>query len=177
MELKMALDFKVGDKIIYPSHGLAIIEKIEEKTLLGEKSIFYHVRIIANNTIVLVPAENANEMGIRKPIMEEEVEEVFNFLKNGDTELIMNWKGRYKEHLEKMRSGSIYDTITVLKNLFYLNLIKPLSFREKKMMERAKSLIAWEISEVKNIPFSEIEKKIDEILEECFKDFKPSSEF
>ncbi|MCP2598357.1 hypothetical protein NLC82_04100 [Candidatus Aminicenantes bacterium AC-335-A11] len=173
----MTLDFKVGEKIIYPSHGLAVIEKIEEKTILGEKTIFYHVRIIANNTIVLVPAENADEMGIRRPIMEDEVEEVFNFLRNGDTELIKNWKGRYKEHLEKMRSGSIYDTITVLKNLFYLSLIKPLSFREKKMMERARSLIAWEISEVKNIPCSEIEKKIDEILEECFKDFKPPSEF
>ncbi len=173
----MALDFKVGDKIIYPSHGLAVIEQIEEKIILGERTVLYHVRILANNTIVLVPAENTLEMGIRRPILEKEVEEVFDFLKNGDTELIMNWKGRYKEHLDKMRSGSIYDTISVLKNLFYLNLIKPLSFRERKMMERAKNLIVWEISEVKNIPCSEIEKKIDEILTECFKDFKPSSEF
>lgn len=173
----MALNFKIGDKIIYPSHGLAIIEQIEEKVILGEKTILYHVRILSNNTIVLVPAENTEEMGIRKPILEEEVENVFDFLKNGDTEPIMNWKGRYKEHLDKMRSGSIYDTVTVLKNLFYLNLIKPLSFRERKMMERAKNLIVWEISEVKNTPFSEIEKKIDEILTECFRDIKPSSEY
>ncbi|MFQ6083401.1 MAG: CarD family transcriptional regulator [Candidatus Aminicenantia bacterium] len=168
------MNFKVGDKIIYPNHGLAIIEDIQEKSIFGEKSIFFQVRILSNDTLVLVPADNTKDMGIRKPILEEEVKEVFNLLENGDIELIMNWKGRYKEHIDKMTSGSIYNTVVVFKNLFYLNLIKPLSFREKKMMERAKRLIVCEISEVKHVPYSEIEKKIDEILTNCFKDFVPS---
>ncbi len=81
----------------------------------------------------------------------------------------MNWKGRYKEHVNLMKSGTMQDMLLVLKSLYYLQLIKPLSFREKKMMEKAKELIVTEISEVSSSPFKEIEKRVLDMLSFCFK--------
>ncbi|GAF90697.1 unnamed protein product, partial [marine sediment metagenome] len=88
------------------------------------------------------------EIGIRKPISEKSIIKIFRFMQNGIVEVTMNWKGRFKEHTNLMKTGAMYDMALVLKSLYYLNLIKPLSFREKKMMERAKDLIVSEISEV-----------------------------
>jgi len=165
--------FKIGDKIIYPNQGLGIIEDIQEESYYGEKFKIYHLRILSNNALVLVPSSSAEEIGIRKPIAEENVKKIFDFIKNGDIDITMNWKGRYKEHLNLMRSGSMKDMVLVLKSLFYLNLIKPLSFREKKMMEKVKELIISEISEVSSLPFSKIEEKVMDALAVCFEDVDP----
>lgn len=162
--------FKVGDRVIYPNQGLGIIEDIQEKNFYGENFEIYHVRILTNNTLVLVPFSNAEEIGIRKPITENDIDDIFEFMRNGRIDVTMNWKGRYKEHLNLMKSGSILDMALVLKSLYYLNLIKPLSFREKKMMEKAKNLIVSEISEASSLRSSEIEKKVFETLSLCFKD-------
>lgn len=162
--------FKIGDKIFYPNQGLGVIEDIQEENYYGENFRIYHVRILYNNTLVLVPSSNAIEIGIRKPISGEAIEKIFGFMRNGEVDVTMNWKGRYKEHLNLMRSGLILDMAFVLKSLFYLSLIKPLSFREKKMMEKAKNLIVSEISEVSSISTSEIEKKVLQDLSLCFKD-------
>ena len=93
-------------------------------------------------------------------------------MKNGRVDVTMNWKGRYKEHLDLMKTGSILDMALVLKSLYYLNLIKPLSFREKKMMEKAKDLIVTEISLVAPLSSSEIEEKLVQTLSFCFKDIE-----
>ena len=162
--------FKIGDKVIYPNQGLGLIEDIQEESYYGEKFKIYHLRILSNNTLVLVPSSNAEEIGIRKPISVGRVKKIFNFMRNGDVDVTMNWKGRYKEHLNLLKSGSMLDMALVLKSLYYLNLIKPLSFREKKMMERVKELIVSEISEVSSISSSEIEQKVLETLSLCFKD-------
>jgi len=164
--------FKIGDKIIYPNQGLGVIEDIQNENYYGENFNVYHVRILANNTLVLVPYSTAIEIGIRKPITENDVENIFEFMKNGLVDVTMNWKGRYKEHLDLMKTGSILDTALVLKSLYYLNLIKPLSFREKKMMEKAKDLIVNEISEVASRSSSEIEAKLFQTLSFCFKDIQ-----
>lgn len=169
--------FKVGDRIIYPNQGLGVIEDIQEEKLYGEIFNIYHVRILANNTLVLVPAPNTEEMGIRKPISEDSIEEIFRFLKKGRVDLTADWKGRYKEHVSLMRSGTIFDMASVLKTLTYLSLIKPLSFREKKMLEKAKELLVAEISEVSSLPLSKIEQKISHTLSLCFKDVKPDIEY
>jgi len=107
---------------------------------------------------------------IRKPISAKFVEKIFDFMRNGVVDVSMNWKGRYKEHINLMKSGSILDMVIVLKSLFYLNLIKALSFREKKMMEKAKDLVVSEISEVSSISSLEVEQKVMESLSLCFKD-------
>ena len=162
--------FKIGDKVIYPNQGLGVIEDVQEENYYGERFRIYHLRIISNNTLVLVPSSNTEEIGIRKPISAGRVSKIFDFMRNGDVDVTMNWKGRYKEHLNLMKSGSMLDMALVLKSLFYLNLIKPLSFREKKMMEKVKELIVSEISEVSSLPCSEIEHKVIDTLSLCFRD-------
>ncbi len=165
--------FKIGDKIFYPNQGLGIIEDIQEENYYGETFKLFHLRILSNNALVLVPWSNAEEIGIRKPISEKSVKKMFDLIKNGDVDVTMNWKGRYKEHLNLMRSGSMQDMILVLKSLFYLNLIKPLSFREKKMMEKVKGLIVSEISAVSSLSCSKIEERIMDALAVCFDDVDP----
>lgn len=167
----MAMDsFKVGDKIIYPNQGLGVIEDIQVEKHYGEKFRIYHLRIVSNDTLVLVPFSNTEEIGIRKPISRGRVEKTFDSISNGSVDVTMNWKGRYKEHLNLMKSGAMHDMVLVLKSLYYLNLIKPLSFREKKMMEKVKELIISEISEVSSVSLTEIEQRIMDSLSLCFKD-------
>jgi len=166
--------FKIGDKVIYPNQGIGIIEDIQEELYNGEKFIIYYLRILSNNTLVMVPSSNAEEIGIRKPISERTIKDIFDYIKNSQVEVTMNWKGRYKEHVNLMKSGTIFEMVSVLKSLYYLSLIKPLSFREKKMMEKAKELIVSEISEASSQPTSKIERKIIGSLSLCFKNTKPS---
>ena len=142
------MTFEVGDKVIYPNHGLGIVERIEEKTILGTTCGFYHLRIVANETTVLVPVSNVDGVGLRRAITDEEVERLFGLLGDGKIDNHQNWKGRFKDNSDKMRSGSIYDVADVLKSLTFLAKSKSLSFREKRMLDRAKFLIISEVSEV-----------------------------
>ena len=142
------MTFEVGDKVIYPNHGLGIVERIEEKTILGTTCGFYHLRIVANETTVLVPVSNVDGVGLRRAISDEEVERLFGLLGDGKIDNHQNWKGRFKDNSDKMRSGSIYEVADVLKSLTFLAKSKSLSFREKRMLDRAKFLIISEVSEV-----------------------------
>jgi CarD family transcriptional regulator len=160
--------FQVGDKVIYPNHGLGIVERIEEKTILGTTCGFFHLRIVANDTTVLVPVANVDGVGLRKAITDEEVERIFNLLSDGKIDNHQNWKGRFKDNSDKMRTGSIYDMADVLKSLTFLSKSKSLSFREKRMLDRAKALIISEISEVMREKALEVEAKVDRALEKCF---------
>jgi CarD family transcriptional regulator len=168
--------FKIGDTVIYPNQGLGVIEDIQKENYFGEDFVIYHVRILTNETLVLVPFANAEEIGIRKPISEKSVEKIFTFMRNGGVDVTMNWKGRYKEHVNLMKTGSVLDVALVLKSLFYLNLIKPLSFREKRMMERARDLLVMEISEVEASSSGDVEKKILDTLSTCFKNVQARME-
>ena len=142
------MSFQVGDKVIYPNHGLGVVEKIEEKTILGTTCGFFHLRILSNETTVLVPVVNVDNVGLRRAITDEEVERLFHLLGDGKIDNHQNWKGRFKDNSDKMRTGSIYDMADVLKSLTFLSKSKSLSFREKRMLDRAKSLIISEVSEV-----------------------------
>ncbi len=160
--------FKVGDKVIYPNHGLGIVERIEEKTILGTTCGFYHLRIVANETTVLVPVANVDGVGLRRAITDDEVERLFGLLGDGKIDNHQNWKGRFKDNSDKMRSGSIYDVADVLKSLTFLAKSKSLSFREKRMLDRAKFLIISEVSEVMRETAASIEGRVDNALERCF---------
>src|SRR5215204_1718313 len=160
--------FQVGDKVIYPNHGLGIVERIEDKTILGTTCGFYHLRILANETTVLVPLPNADGVGLRRAISDEEVERLFGLLSDGKIDDHQNWKGRFKDNSDKMRSGSIYDVADVLKSLTFLARSKSLSFREKRMLDRAKFLIISEVSEVMRETAAAIEGRVDTALERCF---------
>jgi CarD family transcriptional regulator len=163
---------KIGDRIIYPNQGLGVIEAIREDSYNGERYKVLHLRLIANNTLVQVSSATASEIGIRRPMSESAIKKLFRFMRNGDVDVTMDWKGRYKEHVSLMKSGTLFDVALVLKSLYYLSLLKPLSFREKKMMEKAKELIISEISESSALDAAHIEQKLLETLSRCFKDAK-----
>ena len=162
------MTFEVGDKVIYPNHGLGIVERIEEKTILGTTCGFYHLRIVANETTVLVPVSNVDGVGLRRAISDDEVERLFGLLGDGKIDNHQNWKGRFKDNSDKMRSGSIYEVADVLKSLTFLAKSKSLSFREKRMLDRAKFLVISEVSEVMREPAASIEGRVDRALERCF---------
>ena len=158
------VNFQVGDKVIYPNHGLGIVERVEEKTILGTTCGFFHLRIVSNDTTVLVPVANVDGVGLRKAITDEEVERLFQLLGDGKIDNHQNWKGRFKDNSDKMRTGSIYDMADVLKSLTFLAKSKSLSFREKRMLDRAKFLVVSEISEVMGQKAVAIEKQVEEAL-------------
>jgi CarD family transcriptional regulator len=162
------VSFQVGDKVIYPNHGLGVVVKIEEKTILGTTCGFFHLRILSNETTVLVPVVNVDNVGLRRAITDEEVERLFHLLGDGKIDNHQNWKGRFKDNSDKMRTGSIYDMADVLKSLTFLAKSKSLSFREKRMLDRAKSLIISEISEVMRQTVAEVEDRVEKALERCF---------
>jgi len=162
------VSFQIGDKVIYPNHGLGVVEKVEEKTILGTTTGFFHLRIISNETTVLVPVSNVDNVGLRRAITDEEVERLFGLLSDGRIDNHQNWKGRFKDNSDKMRTGSIYDMADVLKSLTFLAKSKSLSFREKRMLDRAKSLIVSEISEVMRLTPESVEERVSEAIEKGF---------
>lgn len=161
------MTFQVGDKVIYPNHGLGVVQRIETKTILGTTCGFYCLRMVANETIVLVPLNNVEGVGLRRAVGDDEVDRLFALLGDGKIDNHQNWKGRFKDNSDKMRTGSIYDVVDVLKNLTFLSKSKNLSFREKRMLDRAKFLVISEISEVVHEPAAVIEQRIDRALERC----------
>jgi CarD family transcriptional regulator len=159
--------FEIGDKVIYPNHGLGIVERIEEKTILGTTCGFYHLRIAANDTTVLVPLANVDGVGLRRAIDDGEVDRLFKLLGDGKIDSQQNWKGRFKDNSEKMRTGSIYDVADVLKSLTLLSKSKSLSFREKRMLDRARFLIITEVAEVTSRGATSVEGILDQALSKC----------
>ena len=162
------MTFQIGDKVIYPNHGLGVVQGIETKTILGTTCGFYHLRMVANETTVLVPVDNVDGVGLRRAIGDAEVERLFTLLGNGKIDNHQNWKGRFKDNSDKMRTGSIYDVADVLKSLTLLSRSKSLSFREKRMLDRAKFLIISEISEVMRETSESIEGRVEKALERSF---------
>ena len=152
--------FEIGDKVIYPNHGLGIVERIETKTIMGTTCGFYQLRM-ANETTVFVPVDNVDGVGLRRAVSDEEVERLFDLLGDGKIESHQNWKGRFKDNSDRMRTGSIYDVVEVLKSLTFLSKSKSLSFREKRMLDRAKFLVVSEITEVLGEKTPQVEEKVD----------------
>jgi CarD family transcriptional regulator, regulator of rRNA transcription len=159
--------FEIGDKVIYPNHGLGTIERIETKTIMGTTCGFYQLRM-ANETTVFVPVDNVDGVGLRRAITDAEVERLFTLLGDGKIDSHQNWKGRFKDNSDRMRTGSIYDVVEVLKSLTFLAKSKSLSFREKRMLDRAKFLVVSEITEVLGEKTPEVEVKVEQALERCF---------
>jgi CarD family transcriptional regulator len=159
--------FQVGDKVIYPNHGLGIVERIETKTIMGTTCGFYQLRMVANDTTVLVPVNNVSDVGLRRAVAGEEVSRLFSLLGDGKIDSQQNWKGRFKDNSDRMRTGSLYDVVEVLKSLTFLAKSKTLSFREKRMLDRARFLVVSEIAEVTHEPLNNVEQKVDVALESC----------
>ena len=143
--------FKIGQKIVYPNHGVGVVEKIEDGAIAGIRQTFYHLRLLTNDSKVMVPVENLDLVGLRSLCAKTEIRELFKVLENGDIDTYKDWKGRYKQNLDKMKTGRLSDVAEVLKNLRLVSERKSLSFREKKMFERAKHFIVSEVAHVRGI--------------------------
>ena len=154
-------EFKIGDKVVYPNHGLGVIEQIEKRATGDRVEEFLTLRIVANDSTVMVPRSNTANVGLRRVVTRKEVEEVFDVLKDTKITLYDDWKGRFQENSDKMRTGSITEVARVFKSLSHLALQKNLSYRERRMLDKAKYLIVSEIAEVERMPVDQVEAKID----------------
>ena len=161
----MKLSFKVGEKLVYPNHGVTVVEHIGESPIMGLGDSYYHLRLLANNSRLMVPIRNTDRVGLRRLYQQKEIKGLLSLLEERTVKSHTDWKGRYRENLEKMKTGRLEDVAEVLKNLNEVSKKKSLSFREKKMYDRAKYLIVSEVAIVKNIPEPEAEKLIEKSLD------------
>ena len=157
--------FKVGDLAVYPAQGVGIIEAIENRDVGGSKQLFYIMKIMGNGMKIMIPMESAKSVGLREVIMETEIPKVYAILKNKDVTIDkQTWNKRYREYLEKIKTGSVFEIARVLRDLFILKSDKNLSFGERKMMDTAKNLLVKEIS----VATKSDETKIEEDLRTIF---------
>jgi CarD family transcriptional regulator len=156
--------FRIGQKVVYPNHGIGTIEQIEQKQIGATLLPFYTLRLAANNSLVLVPVPNASEVGLRAPISSGECELLFRTLADDFNSPANDWKDRFKEFSEKMRTGDIFEVADVLKHLTYLSHSKPLSFREQRMLERSRYLVISELAAVCRQPECNITPRVEDAL-------------
>lgn len=159
------MGYHIGDKVVYPNHGVGIIEDIRRRDIAGAEQEFYHLRIFSNGTTVMVPVGNSRIVGLRQLFEKKRINQLFTHLRSSEIECYSNWKGRYKENAEKMRSGHLFDMADVLKNLVYLSKRKTLSYREKQMYEKAKYLLVSEVAIVEDQTESKVQARIEKALE------------
>lgn len=159
--------FKVGQKVVYPSQGIAIVEQIEARQINGEQQEFYLLRLHTNNSLVMVPTRNADEVGLRRPLARSKCDELLDVLAADFHAPPKDWKDRFKEFSEAMRSGDPFAVAEMLKTLTYLNQLKPLSFREKQMLERSRQLIVSELAMVCRKAETAIAPQVDEALQKA----------
>lgn len=162
------MGFRVGEKVVYPNHGVSVVEKIGEgfatEPVPSLIRSFYHLRLLANNSKVMVPIGNTDLIGLRRLTQRKDITGLMKTLGDGRFSPAGDWKGRYKQNLDKMKSGRLHDIADVLKTLNLIMMRKTLSFREKKMYERAKYLIVSEVAVISNMDEMEVERLVDRAL-------------
>ncbi|MGA2481865.1 MAG: CarD family transcriptional regulator [Candidatus Acidiferrales bacterium] len=151
------MDYKIGEKVVYPNHGVGIVEQINYGVLNGKTEKYYMIRILSSGLKVMVPHINADAVGLRPVIRSVETTKVLGFIENGKLNSHPDWKHRFKENSERMRTGSLLEVAVVLKSLVALSRTKPLSFREKKMLDRAKFLLISEMATARNASQENVE--------------------
>lgn len=152
--------FKVGDKIVYPMHGAGVIETIEERAVLDEKQAYYIIKM-PGEVKVMVPTAKAEEIGVRNIIDKETAGKVIHVLEENCTEMSMKWNKRYRDNVEKMKSGNVFEIADIVRNLSFKQKDKGLSTTEKKMLVNAKQILVSELMLVESKQKDEIETLID----------------
>lgn len=158
------MTFKIGQKVVYPNHGVTVVEEIATNTIDGAERTCYHLRLLSSNSKVMVPKDNLDLVGLRPLCEIREIKAVLTILENGAFDAQKDWKGRYKQNVEKMKTGRITEVAEVLRNLKFVSQRKSLSFREKKMYERAKHFIVSELAHVKGLPERDAEAQVERAL-------------
>jgi CarD family transcriptional regulator len=143
--------FQVGEKVVYPTHGVGKVESIEEREVSGLRQSYYVLKILGNGMRVMVPTQNADRVGLRGIIAKQDVPKVMAILKKNDVEICSNWNRRFKDNLERIKTGSLFEVALVLRKLVVLQKERSLSFGEKKMLENVSQLLVSEISHAAGI--------------------------
>ena len=157
--------FKKGDLAVYPAHGVGVIETIECQEISGCRQDFFIIRILENNMKIMVPTQNVDSVGLREIIGQKEVPKLYSILKKRDIAIDnQTWNRRYREYMDKIKTGSVFEVAEVYRDLLILKLEKELSFGERKMLDTARTLLVKEISLAKRVEEEQIEKDLDRIF-------------
>jgi len=157
--------FKKGDLAVYPAHGVGIIEAVESKDISGIRRDFYVIRILDNNMKIMVPTQNVDSVGLREIIGRKEVPKLYSILKKRDMVIDnQTWNRRYRDYMEKIKTGSVFEVAEVYRDLLMLKEDKDLSFGERKMLDTARNLLVKEISLAKKVEEKQVEKDLDKMF-------------
>ena len=163
--------FNVGDKIVYPMHGAGTIDAIEEKDILGQKQSYYILKM-PGEVKVMIPTAKAEEVGVRNIINKESADKVFGVLEQDETAMDKNWNKRYRDNMEKMKSGDIYEIADVVRNLSFKQKEKGLSTGEKKMLNNAKQILVSELVLAEHATQEEVEQLVENKINTSFMTFR-----
>ncbi len=155
-------EFSIGDLAVYPAHGVGRIEAVESRVIGGNKQDFYIMKILENNMVIMIPVKNVDSVGLRNVIKEDEIRQIYNVIQAKRDDPIDNqtWNRRYREYMEKIKTGSLFEVAEVFRDLFQLKLSKDLSFGERKLLDTAQGLLVKELCIAKQLSEKAI---IDEI--------------
>ena len=158
--------FKVGDLAVYPAHGVGLIEAIEEKVINGEQHDFYILKVIENGMVIMIPTWNVDQVGLRNVVDPDDIPKIYDVIQKEQASVAdkQTWNRRYKEYMDKIKTGSIYDVAEVFRDLYHLKLTKDLSFGERKLFDTARVLLVTELSTAKNVDEAEIKSEINALF-------------
>ena len=158
-------DFRIGEKAVYPAHGVAEVIGIEKKEINTTVCSFYVLKVLATGMQILVPKDKADQVGLRAVATSQEIEEVFDILREKDVHIDkQTWNRRYRGFMEKIKTGSLFEVAEVFRDLYRLKETKTLSFGERRMLDTAKNLIVKELSVAKNTTEVKVEKELERIF-------------
>src|SRR3954466_3345143 len=161
----MTATFRVGDKAVYPAHGVAEITGIERREISGTEQTFYILRILENGMRIMVPMKNAAAVGLRAVVGKQEIKEVYDILRSKEVSVDgQTWNRRYREDMEKIKTGSVFEIAEVLRDLTLLKTDKDLSFGERKMLDTARTLLVKELAVAKSAKEEKIVRELEEIF-------------
>jgi CarD family transcriptional regulator len=161
----MDVAFNVGDKAVYPAHGVAEVVGLETREIGGNMQTFYILKILDTGTKIMIPTRNVSAVGLREVIAEHDVKEVYSILRSKEIAVEgQTWNRRYREYMDKIKTGSVFEIAEVLRDLSVLRASKELSFGERKMLDTARQLLVKELAIAKNTKEAKIEQELDRIF-------------
>ena len=156
--------FRKGDTVVHPEHGAAVIEELREREILGEKRKYFVLRVAYGDLTLMVPVDSTEEVGLRQVVSKNEVKKVLDVLRQDESKMAANWSRRFKNNIEKLRSGDIYQVAEVVRNLSNRDQDKGLSAGEKRMLQRARQILISELTFAANLKPEKAEEMLDGLL-------------
>ncbi|MGZ4146990.1 MAG: CarD family transcriptional regulator [Actinomycetota bacterium] len=158
--------FRKGDTVVHPEHGAAVIEELREREILGETRKYFVLRVAYGDLTLMVPVDSTEEVGLREVVSKSEVKKVLNVLKEDESKMAANWSRRFKNNIEKLRSGDIYQVAEVVRNLSIRERARGLSAGEKRMITKARQILISELAFATNESEDKAEAMIDKVLDD-----------